>query len=121
MTSSTAQERYEEQKRKKEQIKQATNTIMDLAKYQNEHANISSILSQLQDVVKRENKRHMMDQHLSSSMLSLLEEEIIPLLENELDYDPTPQHLYDNTGGESTINTAETHAAAWRQHQELHR
>ena len=103
------------------ELKQATNKVMDLAKYQNENANLSSILSQLKNIVDREDKRHMMDQHLTPSMLSLLDEEIIPMLENELDYDPTPQHLYDNTGGESTINIAETHAAAWRQHQELHR
>lgn len=72
----------------KSELKSATNKVMDLAKYQNEYANLSSILSQLQDVVKRENKRSIMKQHLTPSMLSLLEDEIIPMLENELGYAP---------------------------------
>jgi hypothetical protein len=63
-------------------------------------------------------------------MLALLEDltlsmkEIIPQLENEieqdLDYDPTPQYLYDNTGGEPPVTMAEMHASAWQQHQEMH-
>ena len=103
------------------ELKQTTNKVMDLAKYQNENANLSSILSQLKNIVDREDKRHMMDQHLTPSMLSLLDEEIIPLLENELDYDPTPQHLYDNTGGEPIESMKEIHAGAWRQHHTMHR
>lgn len=103
------------------ELNSATIKVMDLAKYQNEYANLSSILTQLKNIVDREDKRHMMDQHLTPSMLSLLDEEIIPMLENELDYDPTPQHLYDHSGGESTINIAEIHSGAWKQHQALHR
>ena len=55
-----------------------------------EHQVVSDILKELQAVVKREGRRHMMDQHLTFSLLELLEEEIIPMLENELDFDPTP-------------------------------
>ena len=36
-----------------------------------------------------------MDTHLTPSMIDLLEHEIIPQLDNELDYDPTPQTAYD--------------------------
>ena len=46
----------------------------------------------LKGVINRENKRHQMDEHLTHSMRSLLEDEIIPQLENELNFDPTPQH-----------------------------
>jgi hypothetical protein len=53
-----------------------------------EHQVVSDILKELQAVVKREGRRHMMDQHLTFSLLELLEEEIIPMLENELDFDP---------------------------------
>jgi hypothetical protein len=53
-------------------------------------------------------------------MLSLLEDEIIPMIENELDYDPTPQFLYDNDGGEPPMTAAEVHHVAWVQHQAMH-
>ena len=60
-----------------------------------EQTKIERILEELQSIIKRENKRHMMDEHLSHSMRDLLEYEIIPLLEAEVDYDPTPQTSYD--------------------------
>ena len=41
--------------------------------------------------IEREDKRHQMDEHLTTSMRMLLEDEIIPQLENELDFDPTPR------------------------------
>lgn len=118
MTSTNAQARYEEQQQKKEQIKQAAATIMDLSKYQNEIENLSLILKQLEAIVKRESKRDMMDQHLTSSTLSLLEDEIIPMLDNELNYVPSCDTSYD---GEPPLTMAEMHNIAWRQHQELHR
>lgn len=55
---------------------------------------IQRALDILKGVIAREDKRHMMDEHLTASMKNLLEE-IIPQLENELDYDPTPQTAYD--------------------------
>ncbi len=60
-----------------------------------ESAKLERILKKLQSVIERENKRHMMDEHLTHSMRDLLEYEIIPLLEAELNYDPTPQTSYD--------------------------
>ena len=56
-----------------------------------------------------------MDEHLTPSMRALLEDEIIPVLENELDYDPT-----DDMAGEPPITSAEMHTAAWKQHQQMH-
>ena len=58
----------------------------------NEFKQIKLILEDLKAVIARENKRHIMDQHLTHSMRSLLEDEVIPQLENELNYDPTPQY-----------------------------
>jgi hypothetical protein len=81
----------------------------------NEYQALQIILGDLKAVVQREGTRHMMDQHLTPSMLSLLEDEIIPMIENELDYDPTPDGL-----GEPPITAAEIHHAAWVQHQVLH-
>ena len=83
----------------------------------NEQKQIELILKDLKAVIERENKRHMMDEHLSDSMRSLLEDEIIPLLENELelDYDPSPYYLWDNSGGEPPVTLDEMHTAAYNQ------
>ena len=78
----------------------------------NEYAVIESTLQQLKAVIEREDKRNMMDEHLSHSMRNLLESEIIPQLENELDFDPTPQYLWDNSGGEPPVTLDEMHTAA---------
>ena len=74
---------------------------------------IQRALDILKGVIAREDKRHMMDQHLTASMRDLLESEIIPQLENELDFDPTPQHLWDDTGGELPVTLDEMHTAAY--------
>jgi len=60
-----------------------------------ESAKLERILKELQAIIERENKRHMMDEHLTHSMRDLLEYEIIPMLEAEVNYDPTPQTSYD--------------------------
>ena len=48
-------------------------------------------------------------------MRSLLEDEIIPQLENELemDYDPSPYYLWDNSGGEPPVTLDEMHTDAY--------
>jgi len=60
-----------------------------------ESAKLERILKELQSIIEREKKRHMMDEHLTHSMRDLLEYEIIPMLEAEVNYDPTPQTSYD--------------------------
>ena len=55
---------------------------------ESETKKIERALDILKGVVAREDERHMMDEHLTHSMRSLLEDEIIPQLENELDFDP---------------------------------
>lgn len=81
----------------------------------NEYAHLQRIIKELNEVLERDGKRHEMDQDLTPSMRALLEDEIIPALENELDYDPTP-----NEPGEPPMTAAEMHHAAWVQHRELH-
>ena len=81
----------------------------------NENTIIESTLQQLKAVIEREDKRHMMDEHLTTSMKMLLEDEIIPQLENELDYDPSPYYLWDDSGGEPPITLDEMHTAAYNQ------
>ena len=86
----------------------------------NEYAKIHIALGILKGVAEREGKRHLMDQHTTFSMLNLLESEIIPSLETELDYDPTPQYLWDDHGGEPPVTLAEMHSQAHQQHIEAH-
>ena len=74
---------------------------------------IERALEILKGVIAREDRLHMMDQHLTTSMRMLLEDEIIPQLENELDFDPTPEHLWDNSGGEPPVTLDEMHTAAY--------
>ena len=85
-----------------------------------EYAVLESIVLQLKEILARDGKRPQGYEHLSFAMTALIEEEIIPQLENELDYDPTPQYLYDHSGGEPPVTMAEMHASAWQQHQEMH-
>ena len=90
----------------------------------NEYTALAGILKDLKAIVTRESKRPQGCEDLTLSMLALLEEEIIPQLEEEIEHDlnddPTPQYLYDNTGGEPPVTMAEVHASAWQQHQEMH-
>ena len=81
----------------------------------NEFKQVELILKDLKAIIERESKRHQMDEHLSYSMRSLLEDEIIPQLENELemDYDPSPYYLWDNSGGEPPVTLDEMHTAAY--------
>ena len=79
----------------------------------NEMKQIELILKDLKAIIEREEKRYMMDAHLTPSMRDLLESEIIPQLENELDFDPTPEHLWDDSGGEPPITLDEMHTAAY--------
>jgi hypothetical protein len=51
-------------------------------------------------------------------MLSMLEDEIIPMLSNEMEYVDGPSD--DEICGEPPMTADEMHTAAWRQHQELH-
>jgi hypothetical protein len=57
-----------------------------------ESAKLERILKELQSIIEREKKRHMMDEQLTHSMRELLQYEVIPMLEAEVNFDPTPQY-----------------------------
>jgi hypothetical protein len=84
----------------------------------NEYYQVQRALEILMQVVDRESKRHEMNQHLTPSMLSMLEDEIIPMLSNELGCDDGPSDY--EIFGEPPMTANEMYTAAWRQHQELH-
>ena len=70
----------------------------------------------LQEVVKRENKLHLMDMTLNSCDVDIIEYEVLPLLESIIDYQPSDEEMR----GESSMSAEEIHSSAWKQHQELH-
>ena len=84
------------------------------------HERIEKVLQEMQDIMEQQNKLHPMDRTITISMQGLLQDELIPQLENELDFDPTPQYLYDDTGGEPAIAADESHMTAWDHHLEMH-
>jgi len=72
----------------------------------------------LEVVVKRDASRHLMYAHMPHSLLCLLEDELLPLLQaaiDEIEYDPTPEY-----SEEPGITMAEMHSGAWAQHQAMH-
>ena len=84
-----------------------------------DHANIQRIIKELNEILERESKRPEMYEHLTPSMRSLLEEEIIPALENEIDWQPSDVDL--GYGSEPPLTADERHIAAWQEHQEAHK
>ena len=83
------------------------------------HTKLERICKELKEIVEYENKLHMMDMNLNCGDVDVLDE-VISMIEEIVDYDPTPQHLYDNDGGEPPMSAEEMHSGAWKQHQEFH-
>jgi len=88
----------------------------------NDFAQASALIAEFQRklevIVKRDASRHLMDAHMPVSLLMLLEDEMLPLLQaaiDDIEYDPTPQY-----SEEPGITMAEMHSAAWAQHQAMH-
>jgi hypothetical protein len=80
---------------------------------------IERIIKELNEVLDRDSKRDIMYEHLTPTLRSLIEEEIIPALENELNWEPSDEDL--GYGSEPPLTADEMHTAAWQEHQELHR
>jgi thioesterase domain-containing protein len=90
-----------------------TTTTPFVSSLVNDYRRLSEIRAELREMLKREGKRHEMDaDHFYQEML----EEVIALMDNYIDYDPTP-----NEPGEPPMTASEMHDAAWREHQEAHR
>ena len=89
-----------------------------LTKRINEYTALAGIVKELKAIVARESKRPQGCEDLTPSMLALLEEEIIPALENELNWEPSDTDL--GYGSEPPLTADERHTAAWQQHQAMH-
>lgn len=84
---------------------------------QNGYYILTRIYEDLEKLVARESAKPYEYMDLTVSTLSLLEEEILPMLKEELDYQDDP----GDCDGEPPITAAEMHSAAWQEHQEAHR
>jgi len=84
-----------------------------------DYANLLRIIKELKEIVQRESKRHMMDTHLDSTLHDLIAYEIIPVLEQQIDYEPSDEDL--GYGSEPSMTMDEIHSAAWKEHQEAHK
>jgi hypothetical protein len=80
---------------------------------------LERIIQELNEILTRDSKRYEMDEHLTPTLRSLIEEEIIPALENELNWEPSDEDL--GYGSEPPMTADEMHTVAWQQHQEAHR
>ena len=80
----------------------------------NEYHQLKEVVKLLKAIQERENKRHEMDIHLSYQTADVIDE-VIGMLEDEIDYDPTPAEQ-----GEPPVTSYELHEAAWKQHTAMH-
>ena len=89
----------------------------------NDFAAVSTLVAEFQDklkvIVKRDGSRHLMDAHIDIHTMGLLEDELLPVLEQviaSIEYEPSDEEM----GGEPPITMAEMHSAAHAQHMALH-
>jgi len=86
------------------------------------HSLIYHMEKRVKQLLLEDTRRHQMDSE-PGEVIETIEDELLPSIEKLMeiwDYDPTPQYLYDNTGGEPPMTADEFYSAAWKQHQELH-
>ena len=84
---------------------------------------VSQLVAEFQDklkvVVVRDGSRHLMVAHIDIHTMGLLEDELLPVLEQviaSIEYEPSDEEM----GGEPPITMAEMHSAAHAQHMALH-
>ena len=80
---------------------------------------LERIYKELNEIVKFENSLHMMDMTLNQTDVNTLEE-VISMIEDIVNYDPTPYYLYDNSGGEAPMTANERLSASWQKHLQFH-
>ncbi len=85
---------------------------------------VSQLVAEFQDklkvIVERDGSRHLMDAHIDIHTMGLLEDELLPVLEQviaSIEYEPSDEEML---GGEPPITMAEMHSAAHAQHMALH-
>jgi hypothetical protein len=75
---------------------------------------LTLIIKELEEMIKREDKRPMGHEQLSYNCYDLIND-FIAAIDADLNYDPT-----DDMGGEPPMTMQEMHSAAWKEHLEAH-
>jgi len=84
---------------------------------------VSTLVAEFKDklsvIIKRDSSRHEMDAHIPMHVMSLLEDELEPVLTEviaAIEWEPGDEDLC----GEPPITMAEMHQAAWVEHVQMH-
>lgn len=85
---------------------------------------VSTLVAEFKDklsvIIKRDGSRHEMDAHIPGDVMSLLECELQPMLEEviaAIEWEPGDEDLCPS---EPPMTSAEMHQAAWVQHVHMH-
>lgn len=93
----------------------------------NDFDKVSTLIADFQRrlyvIITRDGTRDMQDAHIPLDLLALIEDDLLPILEKCIEcieYDPTPQYLWDNSGGEPPVTQSAIYEIARAMHVKFH-
>ena len=99
---------------KKEDLNAPIKNILNLTSELQPLDQLYTIKECLKALIKKEEDAHIMDESFSTGQVDDLNE-AYDLMTAIYDYDPTPQHLYDDSGGEPPITMNEMVNQAYKE------
>ena len=99
---------------KKEDLNAPIKNILNLTGQLQTLDQLYTIKECLKALIKKEEEAHIMDESFSTGQVDDLNE-AYDLMTAIYDYDPTPQHLYDDSGGEPPITMNEMVNQAYKE------
>ena len=99
---------------KKEDLNAPIKNILNLTGQLQPLDQLYTIKECLKALLKKEEDAHIMDESFSTGQVDDLNE-AYDLMTAIYDYDPTPQHLWDDTGGEPPVTMNEMYNQAYKE------
>ena len=99
---------------KKEDLNAPIKNILNLTSELQPLDQLYTIKECLKALIENEEKAHIMDESFSTGQVDDLNE-AYDLMTAIYDYDPTPQHLYDDSGGEPPVTMNEMVNQAYKE------
>lgn len=99
---------------KKEDLNAPIKNILNLTSELQPLDQLYTIKECLKALIKKEEEAHVMDESFSTGQVDDLNE-AYDLMTAIYDYDPTPQHLYDDSGGEPPVTMNEMVNQAYKE------
>ena len=99
---------------KKEDLNAPIKNILNLTSELQPLDQLYTIKECLKALIKKEEDAHIMDESFSTGQVDDLNE-AYDLMTAIYDYDPTPQHLYDDSGGEPPVTMNEMVNQAYKE------